>query len=146
MNTTTPNNKISNSGATAQGKWTPAEANNVVDALNSKQCSNAIALTDAANIAVNASQGFLFAVTISASRNMSNPSAPLRIGQVIRFAITQGGGAVPGAGYGITWGSQYRYGLDRPIPILSDVAGKTDYVDFMWTGNFWDCMDARTGY
>ncbi len=85
-----------------------------------------VALTDAPTIAVNASLGNDFRVTIAASRNMGNPSNPVN-GQQIIFQITQGSG-----GCTIAWGSSYEFSTDLPQPTLSTTAGQTDLLGFIY--------------
>ena len=63
-----------------------------------------VSLTDAATIAVDASLGNDFRVTIGGSRTMGNPANPAD-GQQIIFQITQGGAGSAA----ITWGSSYEF-------------------------------------
>lgn len=84
-------------------------------------------LTDAATIAVDASQGNDFRVTLGASRTMANPSNPTN-GQQIIFQITQGSGGSAT----ITWGSSYEFSAALPQPTLSTTAGQTDVLGFIY--------------
>ena len=86
-----------------------------------------ISLTDAATIAVDASQGNDFRVTLGASRAMGNPANPSN-GQQIIFQITQGSAGSAG----ITWGSGYEFSTGLPQPTLSSTAGQTDLVGFIY--------------
>lgn len=86
-----------------------------------------VALTDATNIAVDASLGNDFRVTIAASRTIGNPSNAVN-GQQIIFQITQGSG---GSG-AITWGSDYEFSAGLPQPTLSTAAGQTDLLGFIY--------------
>jgi len=86
-----------------------------------------VALTDAATIAVDASQGNDFRVTLGASRAMVNPAHPAD-GQQIIFQITQGSGG-PAA---ITWGTAYEFSSALPQPTLSTAAGHTDLLGFIY--------------
>lgn len=86
-----------------------------------------VALADAPTIAVDASRGNDFRVTITADRTMGNPSNPVN-GQQIIFQITQG----TGAPYTITWGSTYDFSAALPEPVLSTAAGQTDLLGFMY--------------
>lgn len=86
-----------------------------------------VALTDAATIAVDASLGNDFRVTMAASRAMGNPSNAVN-GQQIIFQITQGSG---GSG-AITWGSGYEFSAGLPQPTLSTTAGQTDLLGFIY--------------
>ena len=85
-----------------------------------------VSLTDAATIAVDASLGNDFRVTIGANRTMGNPANPTD-GQQIIFQITQGA-----AGSAITWGSSYEFSDDLPQPTLSTNQGQTDLLGFIY--------------
>lgn len=86
-----------------------------------------VPLTDAATIAVDASLGNDFRVTIAASRTMGNPSTSAD-GQQMIFQITQG----PGAPYIITWDTDYEFSASLPQPVLSGQAGQTDLLGFIY--------------
>jgi hypothetical protein len=86
-----------------------------------------VALTDAPSIAVNASLGNDFRVTINGNRTMGNPSNPVN-GQQILFQITQG----VGGSFTITWGSAYDFSALLPRPVLSTTAGETDLLGFIY--------------
>ena len=85
------------------------------------------ALTDAATISVDASQGNDFRVTLGASRTMGNPANPAN-GQQIIFQITQGSGGSAT----ITWGTAYEFSTGLPQPTLSTAAGQTDLLGFIY--------------
>jgi hypothetical protein len=84
-------------------------------------------LTDAATIAVDASLGNDFRVTLDASRIMGNPSNPAD-GQQIIFQITQG---TTGSST-INWGDGYEFSEGLPQPTLSVKAGQTDLLGFIY--------------
>ena len=84
-------------------------------------------LTDGASIAVDASQGNDFRVTINGSRTMDNPTNALD-GQKIVLQITQGSGG----SYGLTWGSGFEFSTGLPQPTLSTAAGDTDLFAFIY--------------
>jgi len=86
-----------------------------------------VALTDAPTIAVNASLGNDFRVTINGNRTMGNPSNPVN-GQQILFQITQGAGG----SFTITWSSAYDFSGGLPQPTLSTGAGQTDLLGFIY--------------
>ena len=86
-----------------------------------------VALTDAATISVDASQGNDFRVTLGASRTMGNPANPTD-GQQIIFQITQGSGGSAT----ITWGTAYEFSAGLPQPTLSTTAGQTDLLGFIY--------------
>jgi hypothetical protein len=86
-----------------------------------------VALTDAPTIAVDASAGNDFRVTLAASRTMGAPSNPAN-GQQIIFQITQGsaGSAT------LTWASGYEFSTELPQPALSTAPGQTDLLGFIY--------------
>ena len=86
-----------------------------------------VQLTDAPTIAVDASLGNDYRVTLGASRTMGNPSNPSD-GQQIVFQITQGSSG----GSTITWGSGYEFSAGLPQPTLSTAAGQTDVLGFVY--------------
>ena len=75
-------------------------------------------LTDAATIAVDASAGNDFRVTIGGNRTMATPSNPAD-GQKITFQVTQG----TGGSYTLSWDSGYEFSAALPQPTLSTTAG-----------------------
>jgi hypothetical protein len=84
-------------------------------------------LTDAATIAVNASLGNDFRVTIAGNRTMGTPTNPVN-GQQILFQVTQGSGAP----FTLSWGNGYEFSADLPQPTLSTTAGQTDLLGFVY--------------
>ena len=84
-------------------------------------------LTDAATIAVDASLGNDFRVTIAGNRTMGNPANPVN-GQQIIFQVTQG----TGGSYTLSWASGYEFSSDLPQPTLSTTAGQTDLLGFIY--------------
>jgi hypothetical protein len=86
-----------------------------------------VMLADAATIAVDASLGNDFRVTITGSRTMGNPANPAD-GQQIIFQVTQGAG---GSGT-LNWGDAYEFATDLPQPSLSTTAGHTDLLGFVY--------------
>ncbi len=86
-----------------------------------------IQLTDAATIAVDASLGNDFRVTIAGNRTMGTPANPTN-GEQIIFQITQGSGAP----HTITWASGYEFSAGLPQPTLSSTAGQTDLLGFVY--------------
>lgn len=88
-----------------------------------------VILTDAPTIAVDASLGNVFRVTIAASRTMSNPANAVD-GQKIVFLVTQGGGG----SCILTWGSLYEFSTGLPQPTLSTAVGQTDLLAFIYNG------------
>ena len=86
-----------------------------------------VGLTDAATIAVDASLGNDFRVTIAGNRTMGNPANPTD-GQQIIFQITQG----TAGSAAIAWGSSYEFSTGLPQPTLSTTAGQTDLLGFVY--------------
>ena len=95
----------------SRGRWRPPVVN----------------LTDAATIAVDASLGNDFRVTIAGNRTMGNPANPTN-GQQIIFQVTQGSGG----SFTLAWGSGYEFSGDLPQPTLSTTAGQTDLLGFIY--------------
>lgn len=85
-------------------------------------------LTDASTIAVDASAGNDFRVTITGNRAMGAPANPAN-GQQIIFQVTQG----PGGPFTLSWASAYEFSSDLPQPALSTTAGQTDLLGFIYT-------------
>ena len=84
-------------------------------------------LTDAATIAVDASAGNDFRVTIAGNRTMGNPANPTD-GQKITFQVTQGSGG----SFTLAWGSAFEFSSGLPQPTLSTTAGLTDLLCFIY--------------
>lgn len=85
-------------------------------------------LTDAPVIAVDASAGNDFRVTLGASRTMGAPASPVN-GQQIIFQITQG----PAGSAAVTWDAAYQFSSGLPRPTLSTSPGQTDLLGFIYT-------------
>lgn len=100
-------------------------------------------LTDAATIAVDASLGNDFTVTLGGNRTLGNPTNPVN-GQKILFAIRQDGAG----NRTLTLGSDYRLGTDVPSVTLSTAANKTDYLGVRYnaTDAKWDVLAFTKGY
>ena len=80
-----------------------------------------------ATIAVDASQGNDFRVTIAGSRTLGNPANPTD-GQKIVFHVTQGSGG----SFTLSYGSGYEFSTGLPQPTLSTTAGDTDLLAFVY--------------
>lgn len=87
-----------------------------------------VMLADSDTIAVDASLGNDFRLTLGANRSMGNPANPAD-GQRIIFQITQGsaGDAT------VNWGSAYEFTSQLPQPVLSTSAGQTDVLGFVYS-------------
>jgi hypothetical protein len=115
-------------GASVLAKASPASA-----ATTTEQGALApavVGLTDAATIAVDASLGNDFRVTIAGNRTMGNPANPTD-GQKVVFEITQGSGG----SNTITWGSAYEFSASLPQPTLSTAASQADLLGFIYNGD-----------
>lgn len=88
-----------------------------------------VALADAPTIAVDASLGNDFRVTIAADRTMGAPANPAN-GQQIIFQVTQGSGGP----FTLSWASAYEFSAPMPAPTLSSAAGQTDLLGFIYNG------------
>jgi hypothetical protein len=100
-------------------------------------------LTDAATIAVDASLGNDFRVTIAGNRTMGTPANATN-GEQIIFQITQG----TGAPHTITWSTGYQFSAGLPQPALSTTAGQTDLLGFIYnaTAGTWLLAAVLTGF
>jgi len=100
-----------------------------------KTVSTPVALTDAATIAVDASLGNLFVVTLGGNRTMGVPSTPSD-GQQVLFEIIQDGTG----SRTVTWSSSTGgYAFDVPTPILATDPGARNFLSFVYdlTTNKW---------
>ena len=86
-----------------------------------------VALTDGAQIAVDASQGNDFRVTIAGSRTIETPTNPTD-GQKIVFQVSQGG---QGSNT-LTFAAGYEFSVGLPQPTLSTTVGYTDVLGFIY--------------
>jgi|GEM_PF-2918312 len=108
------------------------------------QGSAIVALTDAATITTDASQGNIFTVTLAAgqSRTLSVPTNPTA-GQKALWRVKQGGGS------SLTLDvTGFRFGTDLPSITLSATAGKTDYIGAVYNGtdSIWDVVAFVKGF
>ena len=115
------------SGSTVLASRTAALAEQATTVEPGAVVPAVVVLTDVATIAVDASLGNDFRVTIAASRTMGSPSNPAP-GQRIIFQITQG----VGGPFTITWDSGYEFSAGLPQPTLSATAGQTDLLGFIY--------------
>ena len=117
--------QVTASPALAAGSAVAAEQSTIVE--QGALAPAVVNLTDAATIAVDASLGNDFRVTIAANRAMGNPSNPTD-GQKIIFEITQGAAGSST----LTWGSSYEFATGLPQPTLSTATGQTDVLGFVY--------------
>jgi hypothetical protein len=114
----------------AGGAVVAAESRGSAEATTVQQGALAptvVMLTDAPTIAVDASLGDDYRVTIAASRVMGSPTNPSD-GQQIIFQVTQG----TAGSSTITWDSGYEFSAGLPQPTLSTAAGDTDLLGFVY--------------
>ena len=109
----------------AQVSAAPALASTTVEA--GALAPAVVNLTDAATIAVDASQGNDFRLTLGGNRTMGSPANPTD-GQKIVFQITQGS-AAPST---VAWSDGYAFSGALPQPTLSAQAGQTDLLGFIY--------------
>ncbi|HEV3382270.1 MAG TPA: hypothetical protein VG142_14995 [Trebonia sp.] len=88
-----------------------------------------VQVTDEATIAVDASLGNDFRVTLGGNRTMGTPLNAVN-GQQIIFQVTQGAGAP----FALSWDSGYEFSASLPQPALSTTAGQTDLLGFVYSG------------
>jgi hypothetical protein len=86
-----------------------------------------VQLTDGPTIAVDASAGNDFRVTMASSRTIADPSNSVD-GQQIIFQITQGSAGSAA----VTWDTTYEFSTDLPQPTLSTTPGQTDLLGFIY--------------
>lgn len=86
-----------------------------------------VVLTDGPTIAVDASLGNDFRLTLGGDHSMENPINALD-GQQIIFQITQASGGP----HTLNWGSDYEFSTSLPEPTLSTSAGQTDVLGFVY--------------
>lgn len=112
-------------------------------AVTPPKLAAAIALTDGANIATDASLGSVFKVTLGGNRTIDNPTNPTA-GQKLIYRLKQDATG----SRTITWGSAFRWGADVPVPTLTTTAAKTDYIGFVYNSDDtkWDGLAVARGY
>jgi hypothetical protein len=112
-------------GATVLAKASPASASTTT--AQGAVAPTVVSLTDAATIAVDASLGNDFRVTIAGNHTMGTPANPTD-GQQVIFQVTQGSGGP----FAITWDTGYEFSAGLPKPNLSTTAGQTDLLGFIY--------------
>lgn len=89
--------------------------------------STFVALVDAANIALDASLGENFQVTIAGNRTLDTPTNPAN-GQLIRVRVTQD--AI--GGRTLAFGAGYRFSTDLPSPVIANLPNQISYMTFLY--------------
>jgi hypothetical protein len=101
------------------------------------------ALSFGVSIAVNAAQGNVFGITLTASSGtLANPASPTN-GQHILVMVTQGAGG----NFTLSYGSAYNFGTAGQ-PTLSTAAGNVDVLGFVYWGALaqWLFVGAAMGF
>jgi len=103
-------------------------------------------LTDAATIAVDASKGNHFRVTLAGNRTLGAPTNPTD-GQRILFEVIQDATGARTLGYASGSGG-YAFGLGIPTPTLTTTASKRDFIGFVYnsTAALWYCLAFVNGF
>ena len=115
-------------GITLIDSAAPASAATLATAVEPGAVAPAVvALADAATIAVDASLGNDFRVTIAGDHVMGTPANPTD-GQKITFQVTQ----ATGGPFALSWASGYQFSAGLPQPALSTTAGDTDLLCFIY--------------
>ena len=131
-------------GALATATARPAAAAVQATTVESGAVAPAVVnLTDATTIAVDASGGNDFRVTIAGNATMGNPANPSD-GQEIIFQVTQGSGG----SFTLNWASGYEFSSGLPQPTLSTSAGQTDLLSFIYNAakGAWLCAAFVNGF
>lgn len=102
-----------------------------------------VALTDAATIAIDASLGNHFRVTLSANRTLGAPTNPTD-GQRILVEVAQDATG----GRTLAYNAVYAFGTDVTSPTLTTTASKVDYLGFVYSSAAvkWRCLAVAKGY
>lgn len=102
-----------------------------------------VALTDASTIAVDASLGNHFRVTLGGNRTLGAPSNPAD-GQKVVFEVIQDGTGTRTLAYA----SAYAFSTDIPSPTLTTTASKRDMLGFVYnsTTTKWYLLAISHGY
>jgi hypothetical protein len=119
---------VSSAPAAALGSDKPDKSSGHVSGhLGRSAAPSVVFLRDAPIIAVDASLGDDFRVTLGGDRTMASPSHSVD-GQKIIFQITQGAGG----DHTIAWGKAYEFAESLPRPELSTSPGHTDVLGFIY--------------
>lgn len=104
---------------------------------------NAVALTDAATIAVDASLGNYFRVTLGGNRTLGAPSNPSDGQHIIVEVIQDGTGSRT-----LAYNAIYSFSTDIPSPTLTTTLNKRDFLGFKYnsTADKWYCLAVVKGF
>ena len=90
--------------------------------------SNVYALTDQATIAIDATLGTVFSVTLGGNRTIGAPTNPSP-NQVIILKVKQDGGGSKT----LSWNAVFAFSADLPAPTLTTTANHTDLLGFLYS-------------
>lgn len=123
---------------------TVATAKLVNGAVTPPKLAATIALTDAATIAIDASLGNVFKVTLGGNRTLGNPTNPTA-GQRMLVRVKQ---PASGGPWTLAFDTKYRWGTDVTVPTLTTTASKQDYIGFVYDADAdkWDGLAVAKGY
>jgi hypothetical protein len=112
-------------------------------ALVSRPLPTEVPLTDAVTIAVDASLGQVFTVTLGGNRTLGNPTNPSPgQGIIIRVSQDATGGRT------LAYGTAYAFSTSLPSPTLSTAANATDYLAFIYSASVskWRFLAFTSGF
>ncbi len=103
----------------------------------------AVPLTDAATIAVDASLGNRFTVTLGGSGTLASPTNPAD-GQPLILEVKQDGVG----GRTLAYGTAYEFSSSLPAPTLSTAPGAADLLGFIYSASAgkWRFVAVTTGF
>jgi len=106
--------------------------------------SQMVLLTDAATIAVNASLGSKFKITLGGNRTLGNPTNPAGGGQLLLIKVSQDGTG----GRTLAYDTKYRFSTGLPSPTITAGINKFDYIGFIYnaTDDKWDFIALVQGF
>ena len=104
---------------------------------------SSVALTDAVTIAIDASLGNYFRVTLGGNRTLGAPTNPTDGQNIIVEVIQDGTGTRT-----LAYNAIYAFGVDVPQPTMTTTINKRDFLFFKYnsTANLWYCLAVAKGY
>ncbi len=120
-----------------------AKANRAGDTFTGAVIPSVVTLTDAATIAVNATLGNQFTVTLGGNRTLGNPTGAVN-GQLLLFVLRQDSSG----GRTLALDTKFRFGTDITSITISTAINKTDYllVRYHSSDDKFDVLDFRKGF